>query len=101
MYIIFESFVSGGNAAISLIFSEYMNRIFWHTTAQDVSPDDIPRWAIKATAIVAVAVITVICVVARKLGTRIAVVFTAVKVLAPFICEELDLHSNTDRFLPS
>lgn len=73
--------MSGGNAVISLIFAEYLNRIFWHTTRQDVSPDDIPQWAIKVTAVVAVAVVTIVCVAARKLGTRVAVVFTIVKVL--------------------
>ena len=45
-----------------------------------MSPDDIPQWAIKLTAIGAVVVITVLCVSAKKLGTRVAVVFTIVKV---------------------
>ncbi|KAJ6596927.1 L-methionine transporter [Mycena vulgaris] len=70
----------GGNAVISLIFSEYLNRIFWHTARVDVSPDDIPQWAIKVTAIVAVALVTIFCVAARKLGTRVAVVFTTLKI---------------------
>ncbi|KAJ7452382.1 L-methionine transporter [Mycena galericulata] len=72
----------GGNAVISLIFSEYLNRIFWHTTRAEVSPDDIPQWAIKVTAITAVALVTLFCVAARKLGTRVAVVFTTIKVAA-------------------
>lgn len=70
---------------ISLIFAEYMNRIFWHTTKKDVSPDNIPQWAIKITAVGAVAAITIICIAARKLGTRVAVVFTTVKVLFPIV----------------
>jgi hypothetical protein len=57
-----------------------MNRIFWHTTRSEVSPDDIPQWAIKLTAIIAVAIVTLFCVAARKLGTRVAVVFTTIKV---------------------
>ena len=43
---------------ISLIFAEYINRIFWHTTRSEVSPDDIPDWAIKLTAIGAVLAVT-------------------------------------------
>lgn len=74
------SLLQGGNAVISLIFSEYLNRIFWHTARTDVSPDDIPQWAIKVTAVAAVALVTLFCVAARKLGTRVAVVFTTLKV---------------------
>jgi amino acid transporter len=70
----------GGNAVISLIFSEYLNRIIWHSTRAEVSPDDIPQWAIKLTAVGAVVVVTIICIAARKLGTQVAVVFTTVKV---------------------
>ncbi|KAI9446335.1 L-methionine transporter [Lactarius indigo] len=70
----------GSNAVISLIFAEYLNRLFWHATRSDVSPDDIPQWAIQVTAIAAVSVITFVCVVTRSLGTRVAVVFTTVKV---------------------
>lgn len=70
----------GANAVISLIFAEYLNRLFWHATRNDVSPDEIPQWAIQVTAIVAVSMITFVCVIARNLGTKIAVVFTGVKV---------------------
>ncbi|KAF8163330.1 L-methionine transporter [Crassisporium funariophilum] len=70
----------GGNAVISLIFAEYLNRMFWHSTRDEVSPDDIPQWAIKLTATAAVVVVTILCVAAKKLGTRVAVVFTTVKV---------------------
>jgi len=85
LLIIFDLSITGGNAVISLIFAEYMNRIFWHTTKQEVSPDGIPQWAIKVTAVGAVAAITIICIAARKLGTRVAVVFTIFKVPCPFI----------------
>lgn len=54
--------------------------MIWHTTRDEVSPDDIPQWAIKLTAIGAVLVVTALCVGAKKLGTRVAVIFTAVKV---------------------
>ncbi|TFY62900.1 hypothetical protein EVG20_g6536 [Dentipellis fragilis] len=72
----------GSNAVISLIFAEYLNRLFWHTTRRDVSPDSIPQWAIQVTAIVAVLLITIVCVATKSLGTRAAVVFTTVKVFA-------------------
>jgi hypothetical protein len=65
---------------ISLIFAEYMNRLFWHSTREDVSPDEIPQWAIKLTATAAVVVVSIFCVAAKKLGTRAAVVFTTTKV---------------------
>ncbi len=65
---------------ISLIFAEYLNRLFWHTTSEDVSPDSLPQWAIKLTAVAAVLIVTVLCVATPTLGTRAAVVFTTVKV---------------------
>jgi hypothetical protein len=71
---------AGSNAVISLIFAEYMNRLFWHATRADASPDSIPQWAIQLTAIIAVCAITLVCVLTRSLGTRVAVVFTTVKV---------------------
>ncbi|KAI0780842.1 L-methionine transporter [Trametes elegans] len=70
----------GGNAVISLIFAEYLNRLFWHTTSAPISPNDIPVWATKLTAIVAVWVVSAICVATPTLGTRTAVVFTTVKI---------------------
>ncbi|KAH9926198.1 amino acid permease-domain-containing protein [Fomitopsis serialis] len=72
----------GGNAVISLIFAEYMNRLFFHTAKAEVSPDDIPQWAIKLTAVAAVLVVSVLCVASPNLGPRTAVVFTFVKVAA-------------------
>jgi amino acid transporter len=72
--------IIGGNAVIALIFAEYTNRIFWHATKSDISPDDVPQWAIKLTAIAAVLVVTGLCVSARNTGARAAVVFTTVKV---------------------
>ena len=65
---------------ISLIFAEYLNRLFWHSTRAEVSPDDIPQWATKLTAVAAVVVVSIICVATPTLGTRAAVVFTTVKV---------------------
>lgn len=70
----------GGNAVISLIFAEYLNRLFWHTTGSDVSSDALPQWAIKLTAVIAVVVVSILCVATPTLGTRAAVIFTAVKV---------------------
>lgn len=71
----------GSNAVIALIFAEYLNRLFWHATqSEDANPDAIPQWAIQITAIIAIALITSVCVLARSLGTRLAVVFTTVKI---------------------
>jgi predicted RNA-binding Zn ribbon-like protein len=67
---------------ISLIFAEYLNRLFWHATKAEVSPDEIPAWAIKLTAAVAVVVVSALCAATPKLGTRAAVLFTTVKVAA-------------------
>jgi len=67
---------------ISLIFAEYLNRIFWNSTTGESSPDEIPQWAIKLTAVAAVLIVSVLCVAARKLGTRVAVVFTSLKIIA-------------------
>jgi hypothetical protein len=47
---------------------------------QDVAPDEIPQWAIKLTASVAIVMVTVICAASPKLATRVAVLFTSVKV---------------------
>lgn len=49
-------------------------------TSAEVSPDSIPQWAIKLTAVAAVLVVSAICVATPTLGTRAAVVFTSVKV---------------------
>jgi hypothetical protein len=75
-----SSYITGGNAVISLIFAEYLNRLVWHTTQDEVAPDDIPQWAIKLTAVAAVLSVTIICAATRNLGTRASVVFTTVKV---------------------
>ena len=47
-----------------------------------MSPDDIPQWAIKLTAVFAVLLVTLTCVWTTRLGPRVAVVFTSVKVAA-------------------
>ena len=72
--------LTGGNAVISLIFAEYLNRLFWHATVSDAPPDAIPQWAIQITAIIAVLIVTIVCIATRNLGTHTAVVFTTVKV---------------------
>jgi len=89
----------GANAVIGLIFgmrvpiavilvysrwssAEYTNRLLFHTTSADASPDSIPQWAIQVTAIISVILVTVLCVATPSLGTHAAVVFTAVKVCA-------------------
>ncbi|KAJ8489709.1 hypothetical protein ONZ51_g2754 [Trametes cubensis] len=51
-------------------------------TRAEVSPDDIPQWATKLTAVAAVVVVSIICVATPTLGTRAAVVFTTVKIVA-------------------
>lgn len=71
---------TGSIAVISLIFGEYLNRLIWHTTRSQVSPDDIPQWAIKLTAVLAVLLVTLICSATQTLGTRASVLFTSVKV---------------------
>jgi len=57
-----------------------MNRMFWQSTSDEVSPDAIPQWAIKLTATGAVMLVTILCVAAKRLGPRVAVIFTTVKV---------------------
>lgn len=59
---------------------EYTNRLFYHATSAEVAPDEIPQWATKLTASVAIAAVTVICAASPKLATRVAVLFTSVKV---------------------
>ncbi|KIO13766.1 hypothetical protein M404DRAFT_953704 [Pisolithus tinctorius Marx 270] len=70
----------GSNAVISLIFAEYLNRLLWHTTRVQVSPDEIPPWAIKLTAVVAVVLVACICAATRNMGTRAAVVFMSMSI---------------------
>lgn len=72
----------GANAVISLIFAEYLNKLFFHATSSDASSTEVPQWAIKVTAIVAVIVVSILCVASPSLGPRTAVVFTTVKVAA-------------------
>jgi len=59
-----------------------MNRLLFHTTSADASPDSIPQWAIQVTAIISVILVTILCVATPSLGTHAAVVFTTVKVCA-------------------
>jgi hypothetical protein len=69
---------------------EYLNRLFFHATAADASPDGIPQWAIKLTASFAVIIVSILCVATPKLATRVAVLFTSVKVRS---------HSSLSRLL--
>lgn len=56
-----------------------MSRLFFHATRSDVSADEIPDWSIKLVACIAVLLVTILCSAASNLGTRAAVLFTAVK----------------------
>lgn len=87
---------SGGNAVIGLIFAEYLNRLLWHTTRDEVSPDDIPQWAIKLTAVAAILLVSFICAATRNLGARAALVFTSLKA-----CSALDFLLFTTHMLYS
>ncbi|KAI9574243.1 amino acid permease-domain-containing protein [Boletus coccyginus] len=75
-----SALIPGGNAAISLIFAEYINRLMWHITRDQVSPDSVPQWSIKLTAVIAVLLVAAICAAARNMGTRASVLFTTIKV---------------------
>ncbi|KZO95847.1 amino acid transporter [Calocera viscosa TUFC12733] len=74
----------GGNAIIALIFGEYMNRLFYGQTRPDSPPDTIPMWATKLTATVAVALVSLLCLISPKSGTGAALGFTMMKILALF-----------------
>ncbi|KAG8746914.1 hypothetical protein FRC10_003085 [Ceratobasidium sp. 414] len=47
----------GSNAIIALIFG-----LFYHATGSDIAPDAIPQWAIKLTAVIAIAVAVLGCI---------------------------------------
>lgn len=85
----------GGNGVIALVFAEYMNRLVWHATADDASPDAIPQWAIKLTACLAVASVTILCIATKNLGTRAQVAFTTVKVTNSSITKEGQLFKHS------
>ncbi|KAH7341045.1 amino acid/polyamine transporter I [Rhizoctonia solani] len=72
----------GSNAIILLIFGEYLNRIIFHATSPDAAPDVIPQFAIKLTAVLAVLIISILCVATPNLGSRTAVLFTAIKFIS-------------------
>ena len=72
--------IPGGKGAMSLIFAEYANRLLWHATSGDSSPDLIPAWSIKLTACLSVVAATTLCIASKNLGTRTAVVLTTIKV---------------------
>jgi hypothetical protein len=63
-----------------------MSRLFFHATRSDVSADEIPDWSIKLVACIAIVIVTVLCAAASNLGTRAAVLFTAVKACFSTYC---------------
>ncbi|KAI0045257.1 hypothetical protein FA95DRAFT_1607876 [Auriscalpium vulgare] len=69
-------------AVTSLIFGEYFNRALWNATRSEDAPADIPSWAIQATALAAIAGVTLLCVLTQSLGRRAAVIFTSAKIFA-------------------
>jgi hypothetical protein len=87
--------VAGSGAIISLVFAEYLNRLFFGGDKAELSADDIPQWAIKLTAIGAIFAVLLIGVATRSLGTRVAVIFTIAKVSIPdLISSSLFLMQN-------
>ena len=86
---VIAKYYAGSNAVISLILAEYLNRLFYHSTNSGISPDALPQWAIKITAIVAVLIVSMLCIATPTLSTRAAVVFTTVKVCVCIILRTL------------
>ncbi|KAG8833528.1 hypothetical protein FRC17_010560 [Serendipita sp. 399] len=68
------------NAIIAVIFGEYLNRLFFDATTADAS--NIPQWAVRMIATLAVLVVSILCVWTPRLATRVAVLFTSVKIAA-------------------
>lgn len=91
---------------ISLVFAEYLNRLFWHSTSADVSPDSIPQWAIKLTAVCAILGVFAICSATPNAAPRMAVMFTTVKVRlcyplldsTPLTCHALGIGRSPGMF---
>ena len=81
---------TGGNAVVALIFAEYINRVFWHATQSNISPDAVPQWAIKLTALIAIYVVTALCAFSRNTGARAAIAFTTVKVRTSYTAHIFD-----------
>lgn len=52
----------------------------FHATRADALPNEIPEWAIKLTASIALAVITLINVASTRFGSRTNILFTLIKV---------------------
>ncbi|KAG8868008.1 hypothetical protein FRC20_004342 [Serendipita sp. 405] len=68
------------NAIIAVIFGEYLNRLFYDATTADAS--NIPQWAIRIIASFAIIIVSILCVWTPRLATRVAVLFTSVKIAA-------------------
>ncbi|KAG8829968.1 hypothetical protein FRC18_008829 [Serendipita sp. 400] len=59
---------------------EYLNRLFYDATTADAS--NIPQWAIRIIASFAIIIVSILCVWTPRLATRVAVLFTSVKIAA-------------------
>ncbi|KAI0293488.1 amino acid permease-domain-containing protein, partial [Multifurca ochricompacta] len=73
----------GSQAATSLVFAEYVNRVLWNATRGDDLPSLlIPESVIQVTAIFVIVLAAFIAVKTPALGPRVAVIYMTMKVLA-------------------
>lgn len=70
----------GSIAVISLIFGEYLTRLYFHSTGAAVAADDLPAWSIKLTAAAAVVLTSLLTISNPNFSTRAAVGLTSIKV---------------------
>lgn len=79
---------TGSGAIIAIIFGEYLARVLYHTTSSSASTphsqslDGIPDWSIKLLASLIVILISALNALSAKLGTRMQVATTVVKLIA-------------------
>lgn len=59
---------------------EYLCRVMYHATQADAPTNEMPGWAIKLTAWIAILAITLINVVSNRFGSRTNLLFTILKV---------------------
>lgn len=52
----------------------------FHATQANALPNEIPDWAIKLTAFIAILIVTLINVTSNRIGARTNVLFTVLKV---------------------
>lgn len=64
----------------TLVCREYLCRIMFHATQADALPNEIPDWAIKLTAFIAMLMVTLINVTSNRIGARTNVLLTILKV---------------------